>query len=79
MHQKVTIGFHCAVGYYLSLLNIYFTFFRNQGVLTFKPKTALNHGEDKQLYYTLECGKHKATVSFLTRGQGWKNILFSAP
>ncbi|CAB4002348.1 Hypothetical predicted protein [Paramuricea clavata] len=34
---------------------------RNQGVLTSEVKFELSHGADKQLYYTMECGKHKAT------------------
>jgi hypothetical protein len=43
-------------------------FFRNQGVLTSEVKFELSHGADKQLYYTMEWGKHKATVSSLMGG-----------
>ena len=33
-------------------------------MLTSEVKFALKHGADKQLYYTMEFGKHKATVSY---------------
>ena len=33
-------------------------------------KFELSHGADKQLYYTMELGKHKATVSSLMGGGG---------
>ena len=46
----------------LLYLVVCFTYFRNQGVLTSEVKFDLHKGEDKQLRYTMECGKHKATV-----------------
>ena len=49
-------------------------------MLSSELKFELHQGSDRQLHYTMECGKHKATVSFsrglkfLERGSSQKPL-----